>query len=40
MQMFLWPERDISCLPSECPVSLAELEKLAWSGVPSGYRSR
>ena len=40
MQMILLPECDISCLPSECPVSLAELEKLAWSGVPSSYRSR
>jgi len=27
-------------LLSECPVNMGELEKLAWSGVPRGYRSR
>ena len=25
---------------SECPVSMGELEKLAWSGIPRSYRSR
>ena len=25
---------------SECPVSMGELERLAWSGIPRGFRRR